>query len=46
VRRRRLPGAVEVFDGDTGNPKTLTVQIAKVKERFGLKRVALVGDRA
>jgi transposase len=39
------PVAVEVFDGDTGDPKTLTVQIAKVKERFGLKRVALVGDR-
>ena len=39
------PVAVEVFDGDTGDPKTLTVQIAKVKERFDLKRVALVGDR-
>jgi transposase len=39
------PVAVEVFDGDTGDPKTLTVQIAKIKERFDLKRVALVGDR-
>ena len=39
------PVAVEVFDGDTGDPKTLSAQIAKVKERFGLTRVALVGDR-
>ena len=39
------PMAVEVFDGDTGDPKTLSAQIAKVKERFGLTRVALVGDR-
>ena len=37
--------AVEVFDGDTGDPKMLSAQIAKVKERFGLTRVALVGDR-
>ena len=34
-----------MFDGDTGDPKTLSAQIAKVKERFGLTRVALVGDR-
>jgi hypothetical protein len=39
------PVAVEVFDGDTGDPKTLSAQIAKVKERFGLTRVSLVGDR-
>ena len=39
------PVAVEVFDGDTGDPKTLAAQIAKVKERFGLQRVAFVGDR-
>jgi DDE family transposase len=39
------PVAVEVFDGDTGDPKTLSAQIAKIKQRFGLRRVALVGDR-
>src|SRR5260370_13759904 len=39
------PVAAEVFDGDTADPKTLAAQIAKVKDRFGLKRVALVGDR-
>ena len=40
------PVAVEVFDGDTADPKTLSAQIAKVKDRFGLTRVALVGDPA
>ena len=39
------PVAVEVFDGDTGDPKTLSAQIAKIKQRFGLARVAFVGDR-
>ena len=39
------PVAVEVFEGDTGDPKTLTAQIAKLKQRFGLSRVVLVGDR-
>ena len=39
------PVAVEVFDGDTGDPKNLSAQIAKIKQRFGLQRVAFVGDR-
>ncbi len=39
------PVAVEVFEGDTADPKTLTVQIDKLKKRFALKRVVLVGDR-
>lgn len=39
------PVAVEVFDGDTSDPTTLAAQIAKVKRRFGLKRVVFVGDR-
>ena len=39
------PVAVEVFEGDTGDPKTLAAQIAKLKGRFKLKRVVLVGDR-
>jgi Transposase DDE domain len=39
------PVAVKVFEGDTGDPKTLAVQIDKLKKRFGLRRVALVGDR-
>src|SRR6476620_9846000 len=39
------PVAIEVFEGNTGDPKTLTTQIAKLKDQFGLTRVALVGDR-
>jgi hypothetical protein len=39
------PIAVEVFEGNTGDPATLATQIRKVKDRFGLTRVALVGDR-
>ncbi len=40
-----VPVAIEVFEGNTGDPKTLATQIAKLKGRFGLSRVALVGDR-
>jgi transposase len=39
------PVAVEVFEGNTADPMTLGAQIAKIKERFGLSRVVLVGDR-
>jgi len=39
------PVAIEVFDGNTADPKTLKAQIDKLKTRFGLSRVALVGDR-
>jgi len=39
------PVAVEVFEGATGDPKTLATQIDKLKNRFGLERVVLVGDR-
>jgi hypothetical protein len=39
------PVAVEVFEGNTADPMTLSVQIDKLKERFGLSRVVLVGDR-
>lgn len=39
------PIAVEVFDGNTADPKTLASQLKKVQERFKLKRVVWVGDR-
>jgi transposase len=39
------PVAVEVFEGNTGDPKTLASQIQKVRERFRLRRVVFVGDR-
>jgi hypothetical protein len=43
--RDGLPVAVEVFAGDTGDPATLGEQVAKLKERFKLARVVVVGDR-
>ena len=39
------PVAVEVFPGNAGDPSTLAAQIAKARSRFGISRVALVGDR-
>ncbi len=39
------PVAVEVFSGNTGDPSTLAVQVDKLRSRFGISRVALVGDR-
>lgn len=43
--REGCPVAVEVFEGNTGDPTTLKPQIDKVRERFGLERVVFVGDR-
>ena len=39
------PIAIEVFEGNTSDPKTLAVHIDKLKQRFALKHVVLVGDR-
>jgi hypothetical protein len=39
------PVAVEVFEGNVGDPKTLSTQIEKLRKRFALSRVVLVGDR-
>jgi Transposase DDE domain len=39
------PVAVEVFAGNTADPATLAPQIARIKQRFGLRHVVLVGDR-
>ena len=39
------PVAIEVFDGNTGDPATLAPQIEKLKQRFGLSHVVLFGDR-
>ena len=40
-----IPVAIEVFAGNTGDPKTVAAQVTKVKDRFGIGRVVLVGDR-
>ena len=39
------PVAIEVFDGNTADPMTLATQIEKLKRRFQLNHVVLVGDR-
>ena len=39
------PVAIEVFDGNTTDPTTVASQIEKIRERFGLSDVVLVGDR-
>jgi hypothetical protein len=43
--REGLPIAVEVFDGSTADPSTLSTQVEKVKNRFMIGRLVLVGDR-
>jgi hypothetical protein len=39
------PVAIEVFAGNTGDPATVASQVDKLKRRFGLEQVVLVGDR-
>jgi transposase len=39
------PVAVEVFEGNVGDPSTLASQVRKLKQRFDLERVVLIGDR-
>ena len=40
-----IPVAIEVFTGNTGDPTTVAAQVTKVKDRFGITKVVLVGDR-
>ena len=40
-----IPVAIEVFQGNTGDPTTVASQVDKLKDRFGLGKVVLVGDR-
>jgi hypothetical protein len=39
------PVAIEVFEGNTGDPTTLATQVEKLKQRFHLDHVVMVGDR-
>lgn len=39
------PVAVEVFEGNTADPRTVANQVRKIRERFRLERVVIVGDR-
>jgi hypothetical protein len=40
-----IPVAIEVFAGNTGDPKTVAAQVTRVKDRSGITKVVLVGDR-
>jgi transposase len=39
------PVAINVYPGNTGDPTTVPDQVEKLRQRFGLSRVVLVGDR-
>jgi len=40
-----IPVGIEAFAGNTGDPTTVAPQVRKLKERFGLSHVVVVGDR-
>jgi len=42
---RGRPVAVSVFEGNTGDPKTLMPQVEKLQKTFALDQLVLVGDR-
>ena len=42
---RGCPVAVSVFEGNTGDPKTLLGQVEKVRSSFGIDRLVMAGDR-
>jgi len=42
---RGCPVAVSVFEGNTGDPKTLLGQVEKVRATFGIDRLVMAGDR-
>src|ERR671924_1217326 len=39
------PVAIEVFEGNTADPTTFPAAVEKVRTRFGLSQVVMVGDR-
>ena len=45
TNRAGCPVAVSVYEGNTGDAKTLMPQVKKLREDFGLEQLVLVGDR-
>ena len=45
TNREGCPVAVEVFEGNTADPGALSSQVDKLRDRFSLDRVIVVGDR-
>lgn len=39
------PVSIEVFSGNTSDPKTVSSQLKKLKDLYGVKKVVFVGDR-
>ena len=39
------PIAVEVFRGNAADPGTVSAQVSAIQQRFGIQKIALVGDR-
>ena len=42
---RGCPVSVSVFEGSTGDPKTLLPQVEKIRSEFGIDRLVMAGDR-
>jgi len=45
TNRKGIPVAVSVFEGNTGDPKTLIPQVEKMRDAFGIEQFVMVGDR-
>ena len=45
TNRAGCPVAVSVYEGNTADASTLSDQVQKLRENFGLQRLVLVGDR-
>jgi transposase len=45
TNRKGIPVAVSVFEGNTGDPKTLMPQVEKMRDAFGIEQFVMVGDR-
>lgn len=43
--QRGCPVAVSVFEGNTGDPKTLMPQVERARSSFGINQLVMVGDR-
>ena len=45
TNRKGIPVSVSVFEGNTGDPKTLMPQVEKMRDAFGIEQFVMVGDR-
>ena len=45
TNQQGIPVAVSVFEGNTGDPKTVLPQVEKIRTEFGIQHFVLVGDR-